>query len=79
MGVGAQDSFGQALDCLDRTGITTPTMLWDPTFDTWRLFGTRINSQMILLSGDLTVGSELFYGFNDDDQQSILDALGEFS
>ncbi len=48
-------------------------MLWDPSFVTWRMFDVRANSQMMLLSPDLTAGTELLYGFDDEQQSQILD------
>jgi hypothetical protein len=44
VGVGAQDDFEYALGFLADTGVTTPDMLWDPSFVTWSTFGVRINS-----------------------------------
>lgn len=77
--MGAQDSFDQALDFLDDTGVATPDMLYDPTFVTWQSFGIRTNSQMQLLTPDLTSGSDLLFGFSDDQQQAILQALDAFT
>lgn len=54
-------------------------MLWDPSFSTWRQFGVSANSQMMVLSADLTTGSDLIYGFEDDQQQAILDSLAGFN
>jgi hypothetical protein len=71
--MGAQDDFPYALDFLDSTGVQTPTMLWDPSFVTWRAFEVRANSQMMVLSPDLTAGSELIYGFDAEQQSQILD------
>jgi hypothetical protein len=48
-------------------------MLWDPSFATWQAFGIRANSQMMVLSGDLTEGSSLIYGFSDGQQSAILE------
>ena len=48
-------------------------MLWDPSFATWQAFGIRANSQMMVVSGDLSQGSSLIYGFNDDQQNAILE------
>ncbi|MGI9606273.1 MAG: hypothetical protein ACR2P0_09070 [Acidimicrobiales bacterium] len=75
VGVGAQDDFDLALDFLDRTGVATPTMLWDPSFATWQAFGVRANSQMMVLSGDLERGTGLVYGFDSGQQQAILDLV----
>lgn len=75
MGVGAQDDFEYALDFLQDTGVETPDMVWDPSFTTWSTFGVRINSQMMLMSPDLTTGTDLFYGFGADEQAQVLEAL----
>ena len=75
MGVGAQDDFEYALEFVDSTGVDTPEMIWDPSFETWSRFGVRINSQMMLMNADLTSGTELFYGFGESDRQRVLDAL----
>jgi hypothetical protein len=77
IGMGAQDDFGQARDFLDRTGVATPTMLWDPSFATWQAFGVQANSQMMVVSPDLAQGSSLLYGFNDDQQDAILDFVAD--
>ncbi len=79
VGVGAQDNFGYAQDFLASTGVATPTMLWDPSFVTWQAFGIRINSQMVVMSGDLTTGTEVFYGFGEAEQRQVIDALPLFS
>ncbi|MDW3217427.1 MAG: hypothetical protein R8F63_02330 [Acidimicrobiales bacterium] len=54
-------------------------MLWDPSFVTWQTFGVRVNSQMKVMSPDLTTGTELFYGFGADEQQQIIEAIPTFS
>ena len=75
IGLGAQDDFAYAREFLDTTGVATPTMLWDPSFATWQAFGVRANSQMMVLSPDLSSGSNLIYGFNSDQQDAIVDLL----
>lgn len=75
MGVGAQDDIEYAVDFLESTGVETPDMLWDPSFVTWSTFEVRINSQMLLMSADLTMSTDLFYGFGEADRQRVLDAL----
>jgi len=79
IGVGAQDDFEFALEFIDSTGVETPAMLWDPSFATWSAFGVRINSQMLLMSPDLTRGTDLFYGFGEADQARVLSALPTLS
>ncbi len=77
--MGGQDDFNQALDFVTGLGVTTPTMVWDPSFTTWRQYGIRSNSSMILASGDLTKGTEPLLGFNAAREQQIIDALDQFS
>jgi len=48
-------------------------MLWDPSFATWNALGVRFNSQMMVLSPDLTGGSELIYGFDETQQSAVLE------
>jgi hypothetical protein len=75
IGMGAQDDFLLAQDFIESTGAVTPTMLWDAGLDTWRAFDVRFNSQMMVASADLSQRTELFFGFGDEQQQSIIDAL----
>lgn len=77
IGLGAQDDFEYARDFQADTGVETPTMLWDPSRDTWRAFGVRLNSQMVIMSADLSEGTELLYGFDDGQQQAILDFVDQ--
>jgi len=77
--MGAQDDFNQALDFVTGLGVATPTMVWDPSFTTWRQYGISTNSSMILLNGDLTDGTQPFVGFNAVQEQRIIDALDQFS
>jgi len=65
IGLGTQDDFAYAEEFISTLGVDTPTMLWDPSFETWRRFGVTTNSQMILLSPDLSQGTELFFGFDE--------------
>ena len=51
------------------------TFLWDPSFATWSAFGVRSNSSMALLSADLSAASDVFFGFGEEQQRQILDAL----
>jgi len=73
IGLGTQDSFSLATDFLERGDLQTPTMLWDPSFATWQAFGVQANSQMMVISPDLTQGSNLIYGFSDDQRAAILE------
>ena len=53
-------------------------LLWDPSFNTWSIFGVQANSQFIMLAPDLETGSGLAYGFTEDIQEQII-ALAESS
>ncbi len=77
IGLGAQDDFDLATDFLDRTGVETPTMLWDAGFSTWSAFGVQANSQMMLISADLERATGLTYGFDESRQAAFLEALSE--
>ena len=77
--MGAQDDFNLALSFVTDLGVTTPTMVWDPSFATWRQYGINVNSSMILLNGELTEGSRPRNGFNSAQQQWIIDALDQFT
>ncbi len=77
--MGAQDNFSLALSFVTDFGVTTPTMVWDPSFTTWSQYGIRTNSSMILLNSDLTEGTRPFVGFDSAQQRRIIDALSQFS
>lgn len=50
IGLGAQDSLGYAEDFIAGTGTGGGeiTMVWDPSFDSWRAFGIRSQPYWIL-------------------------------
>ena len=77
--MGAQDDFAYALRFVADTGVSTPTMLWERPGATWRQYGVRSNSSLILLNGSLTEGTQPFLGFSASDQQRIVDQLAQFS
>lgn len=72
IGLGSQDNLEFAQEFIVQTGTTTPTMLWSDNFDLWQRFGVTTNSQMILVSGDLSQSSDLFFGFGSTRQQQVL-------
>lgn len=77
--MGAQDDFEYALSFVTDFGVTTPTMVWDPSFTTWRQYGINRNSSMILLNADLTEGTQPFSGFDSARQQWIIEGLDQFT
>ena len=76
IGLGTQDDFAFATRFVEGGELETPTMLWDPTFATWQALGVQANSQMMVLTPDLTQSSALIYGFNEDQRDSILEFVG---
>ena len=50
-------------------------MLWDPSFVTWRTLGVQANSQMLLMTSDLSQRSNLIYGFDDNQRAALLDLV----
>ena len=81
IGLGTQDDFAYAQEFVASGDLGGPelTFLWDPSFDTWRVFDIRRNSSMTLLRADLEGASEVFFGFSSAEQQAILDALPNFA
>lgn len=77
VGLGTQDDFPFAQRFLELGEFEETTLLWDPSFDTWRALGVQANSQFVLLSSDLQTGSDLVYGFNDEIQAQIVSLLNE--
>lgn len=73
VGLGTQDDFPFAREFRESGGLEHIDMLWDPSFATWQAFGIQANSQMMVVTPDLSQGSSLIYGFNDDQQAGILD------
>lgn len=52
VGLGTQDSLGEAESFLDEFDMTGTTMLWDEGFDSWQLLGIRSQPAAILLDAD---------------------------
>lgn len=51
-------------------------MLWDPSFATWQALGVQANSQMMVLAPTLDQGSNLVYGFDENQRAAILELVG---
>lgn len=78
--MGTQDDFAFAQEFistgeLEDSGVT---FLWEPNFGTWQAFDVRRNSDMILVAPDLSAATDTFFGFGEDRQQQVLDALSQF-
>ncbi len=55
IGMGAQDSLGQALDFVDDHDTRSFTMIWDGSFQSWQQFDVFSQPQAILLAPDGTI------------------------
>lgn len=58
VGLGTQDDLDYAQGFLRDTGVTTPQMLWDPSFGSWFEIGISVQPTWILVdgSGDFVQG-----------------------
>jgi peroxiredoxin len=54
IGLGTQDSLGEARDFAERYG-TTFTMLWDESFESWFQLGVTSQPTAVLLTPDGTI------------------------
>lgn len=72
VGLGTQDSLEEAQGFVAQTG-TTFTMLWDPSFESWREFGILGQPAAILLDRQ---GRQLGNWFGRFDQQRVLELAG---
>lgn len=54
VGLGTQDSLGDAEDFVDDHGTDSFTMLWDESFETWIEIGITSQPSAVLLAADGT-------------------------
>jgi hypothetical protein len=54
IGLGTQDSFGQAKDFVADYGTESFTMLWDGSFESWQALGVFSQPTAILFAADGT-------------------------
>ena len=52
VGLGTQDSLGEAEDFSNDFGTTSFTMLWDESFETWQAIGITSQPSAVLLAPD---------------------------
>lgn len=50
VGIGTQDSLGEAEDFVATHGVETPQMLWDPGFESWQSLGITGQPTWVLVS-----------------------------
>ena len=66
VGLGAQDSLGQAEDFVEEHGLKTPRMLYDTGFDSWSHFGVNGQPAAILFDPDGAAREGWFGPFDED-------------
>ena len=52
IGLGTQDSAGEAADFVEKYGTYSFPVYWDETFETWAAFGVQAQPAAVLLSPD---------------------------
>jgi len=52
VGLGTQDTLGEAEQFLATFGTTSFTMLWDESFESWRAFGVTSQPAAMLFAAD---------------------------
>lgn len=55
VGIGTQDDLDYAKGFLADTGVATPQMLWDASFESWRRMGITVQPTWVLVNGDGTL------------------------
>jgi hypothetical protein len=72
--MGAQDSLEQAVDFLELTGVETPLMIWDASFETWSYYGVTGQPTAVLVDagGNPIQGWRGFF-----DQEEVLELAAE--
>lgn len=74
VGLGGQDSLGQALDFVEDYGTKSFRMLYDDSFQSWAALGVR--GQPIAIMFD-TAGTGRFIWYGPFDEQEVLQAAAE--
>ncbi len=76
VGLGAQDSLGEAQQFLTSTGTDGVEMYWDPSFDTWSFYQIRSQPNAILLDPS---GQPLLGWRGAFDQDKVLELAAQYS
>ena len=67
IGLGTQDSLGQAEDFVNDFGTQSFTMLWDGSFQSWQALGVTSQPAAILFAADGTQVANWLGAFPQDD------------
>jgi thiol-disulfide isomerase/thioredoxin len=71
VGLGTQDDLTMAQSFVQTYGVSRPTMLWDPSFDSWLELGITAQPTWILLSPE---GAEIDRWVGQLPEEDVLDA-----
>lgn len=74
VGLGTQDTLGQAQDFVSAYGTTSFPMLWDPTFETWIELGINGQPAGMLVSSDGELLGQWRGGIPED---AVLEAVAD--
>jgi len=74
VGIGTQDDLEYAKEFLADTGVTTPRMLWDESFQSWREIGITAQPTWILVRGDGSFIQGWIGGLPEEQILELLDA-----
>jgi hypothetical protein len=72
--MGAQDSLEQAGEFVESTGLRTPLMIWDASFETWSYYGVRGQPTAILVD---PTGDPIASWLGVFDANEVLDLVAE--
>lgn len=75
VGLGAQDDEEMAQEFIREHALTTPRMLYDPTFESWRHFGINGQPAAILFDRGGTARAGWFGAFPEKEVLSLADRL----
>jgi peroxiredoxin len=75
IGLGTQDSLGEAVDFVETYG-TTFTMLWDESFQSWFELGVTSQPTAVLFAPDGSVITGWIGGFPED---TVLELVAEYA
>lgn len=76
IGLGAQDSYSEAVDFLDRFGGADITMLWDASFESWAELGIRGQPAGMLFTADGTAVAGWSGGLPEEELLAAVADLG---
>ena len=76
VGLGTQDSLGEAEDFVEEYGTESFTMLWDESFVSWQALGITAQPAAVLFEPDGTIITGWLGPFPDDDVLELAARVG---